>query len=139
MKILVLCTGNSCRSQMAEGFFKHFLDNSHEIYSAGLIPTGLNPLATEVMKEIGIDISSQHSKYLGEFLDKRFDYIITVCDNAAQNCPSFPGPAERIHWPFDDPVQASGTDDEILAEFRRVRDEIGNKIRKWLETEFSVG
>jgi len=138
MKILVLCTGNSCRSQMAEGFFRYYLDNSHEIYSAGLLPAGLNSHAVRVMNETGIDISLQRSKHLEEFLDKTFDYIITVCDNAAANCPSFPGHAQKLHWPFDDPVKATGTDEKILDEFRRVRDEIGNKIKFWIETEFPV-
>lgn len=138
MKILILCTGNSCRSQMAEGFFRHhFLsrgdtESAASVKSAGLEPHGVNPHAIKVMAEAGVDISEHTSNHLEEYLELDFDYVITVCDNAAANCPTFPGPAKRLHWPFDDPASATGTEDEILDEFRRVRDEIGRKIESWL-------
>ena len=133
MKILVLCTGNSCRSQMAEGFFRHYLPKSDTIRSAGITTHGVNPGAVKVMAEIGIDISGHTSNNLNEYIKDEFDYIITVCDNAANHCPVFPGAGQRLHWPFDDPAGAVGTDEEILDEFRRVRDEIGIKITAWLK------
>jgi len=129
LKVLVLCTGNSCRSQMAEGFLRQYLDESDTVFSAGLEAHGLNPRAVTAMKEIGIDISGHESSPLTKYLDKEFDYVITVCDNAARNCPSFPGQAVRLHWPFDDPASANGSDSEILAAFRRVRDEIWAKTK----------
>ena len=132
LNILVLCTGNSCRSQKAEGFLRHHLGKNHTVASAGLEPKGLNPFAVRVMGEIGIDISTHTSKHLREFLDREFDYVITVCDNAAARCPAFPGLARRLHWPFDDPAEATGTEDEVLAEFRRIRDEIEVKITEWV-------
>ena len=132
MRILVLCTGNSCRSQMAEGFFRKFGGDSLEIFSAGLEPRGVNPWAVRVMSETGIDISGHNSKHLNEFLSRQFDYVITVCDNAADRCPTFPGDAVRLHWPFDDPAAVTGSEAEILDEFRRVRDEIGQKVMQWL-------
>lgn len=138
MKILVLCTGNSCRSQMAEGFFRHYLikkgltQAAAAIRSAGLKPGGVNPHAIEVMAEMGIDISKHHSKNLNLFINEKFDYIITVCDNAAENCPAFPGDGLRFHWSFEDPAGAKGTEEEILDQFRRVRDEIDNRIKNWL-------
>ncbi|UCD64610.1 MAG: arsenate reductase ArsC [Candidatus Zixiibacteriota bacterium] len=138
MKILVLCTGNSCRSQMAEGFFKRYFEDAGDsesasaVRSAGLEPHGVNPNAVKVMNEIGIDISCHTSNHLSEYLDEQFDYVITVCDNAAANCPTFPGDTARLHWPLDDPAAATGTEDEILDEFRRVRDEIDGKIKAWL-------
>ncbi len=138
MKILVLCTGNSCRSQMAEGFFRYYLTKkgltqaAANVRSAGLKPKGVNPHAIEVMAEKGIDISKHHSKHLNLFINEKFDYIITVCDNAAENCPTFPGDGLRFHWSFEDPAGAKGTEEEILDQFRRVRDEIDNRIKHWL-------
>jgi len=132
LQILVLCTGNSCRSQMAEGFFRHYGNNSLEVSSAGLEPKGLNPKAVQVMKEIGIDISRHTSDHLSKYAGQSFDYVITVCDNAAKNCPVFPGQGKKLHWPFDDPAEAIGTDEQVLAVFRLVRDEIGSKIKIWL-------
>lgn len=129
IRILVLCTGNSCRSQMAEALFRHFGAGKVEAFSAGLKPKAVHPKAIQVMQELGIDISHQKSNHLSEFLSEQFDYVITVCDNAASNCPVFPGEAERLHWPFDDPDKATGSEDEILSEFRRVRDEIATRIR----------
>ena len=131
LQILVLCTGNSCRSQMAEGLLRRHIDESHVVASAGLEPKGVNPFAVSVMREIGIDISSHTSKHLREFLDKDFDYVITVCDNAAARCPTFPGQARRLHWPFDDPAEATGTEEQVIAEFRRIRDEIEVKVTAW--------
>ncbi len=130
MRVLVLCTGNSCRSQMAEGFFRKFGEGKVEVTSAGLEPTRVNPHAIKVMQEVGIDVSSHKSKHFDTFIGEEFDYVITVCDNAARNCPTFPGEGARLHWPFDDPT--TGADEEILNEFRRVRDEIGAKVVRWL-------
>jgi arsenate reductase (thioredoxin) len=123
--VLVLCTGNSCRSHLAEGVLRHAADDLFDVYSAGSKPTGyVHPMAIEVMKEIGIDISSHKSKHLNEFLDKKIDTVITVCGNADQACPMFPGQVNRYHWGFDDPAHATGSDEEIRAAFRRVRDQI---------------
>jgi arsenate reductase len=131
-RVLVLCTGNSCRSQMAEGFFRHFGAARIEAHSAGLKPQPVNPRTIQVMKEIGIDISTHTSKHLADYLTNEFDYVITVCDNADQNCPAFPGKAARLHWPFPDPAKATGADKEILKVFRTVRDEISRKVQWWL-------
>jgi arsenate reductase len=119
---------------MAEGFFRHFGGDGVEVYSAGLSPKGVHPLAIKVMAEIGIDISKQTSNNLDEYRSQKFDYLITVCDNAAANCPVFPGEGKRLHWPFDDPAVATGTEEEILAEFRRIRDQIGAAVRQFLES-----
>ena len=130
MKILVMCTGNSCRSQMAEGFLKSF-DSQLEVFSAGTKPASqVHPKAIQVMKERGIDLSSHHPKMVDQFLSESFDYVITVCDNAKETCPVFVGRVKhRLHIGFDDPAEARGTEEEILAEFRRVRDEIEHKFR----------
>jgi arsenate reductase (thioredoxin) len=124
-KILILCTGNSCRSQMAEGFLKSF-DNSLEVYSAGTNPARqVDPKAIQVLSELGIDIGKNHPKSVDQFLNQSFDYVITVCDNAKETCPVFLGSVKhRLHIGFQDPAEASGTDGEVLAVFRRVRDEI---------------
>jgi arsenate reductase len=123
--ILVLCTGNSCRSHLAEGFLRAAAGNHFEVASAGSKPAGyVHPLAIQVMQEVGIDISQHHSKHLSEFLDRNVETVITVCGNADQACPMFPGQANRYHWGFDDPAHATGSDEEKLAVFRRVRDEI---------------
>ena len=131
MKILILCTGNSCRSQMAEGFLKSF-DSSLTVYSAGTNPSEqVHPKAVQVMQEIGIDISAGHPKDVSEFLDQSFDFVITVCDNAKETCPVFAGKVkENLHIGFDDPADAEGTEVEILAVFQRVRDEIKIDFRK---------
>lgn len=128
-RVLILCTGNSARSQMAEGILRHIAGDKYEVTSAGTIASFVRPQAIAVMNEIGIDISDHRSKCLDEFLDQHFDYIITVCDNAKQTCPAFPGKAARIHWSFDDPAEAVGDDEQKLAVFRRVRDEILLRIR----------
>lgn len=131
MKILILCTGNSCRSQMAEGFLRH-LDSSLEVYSAGTRPANeVNPIAVKVMQEIGIDISKQFPKLVDRFINEEFDYVITVCDNAKETCPVFTGKVKnRLHIPFDDPADAVGSEEEVLAVYRRVRDEIKNEFSK---------
>jgi arsenate reductase len=123
--VLVLCTGNSCRSHLAEGILRAAAGDAFEVASAGSKPAGyVHPLAVEAMREIGIDISGHHSKHMNEFLGRKVDTVITVCGNADQACPGFPGQSARYHWPFDDPAHATGTDAEKLAVFRRVRDEI---------------
>lgn len=129
-KVLFLCTGNSCRSQMAEGLLRHIAQGEIEVFSAGTHPSGyVHPLAIQVMQEIGIDISHQKSKSVEEFLDQSFDYVITVCDSARQTCPHFPGQGKKIHWSFEDPAQAVGTHEEKVQAFRKVR----NQIQKALE------
>lgn len=123
--ILILCTGNSCRSQMAEGILRNAAADLFEIRSAGSNPAGLvQPKAIAVLKEIGIDISGHESKHMNDFLDQEVDTVITVCGNADQACPAFPGQVARYHWGFDDPTFAEGSDGEVMAEFRRVRDQI---------------
>lgn len=123
--ILVLCTGNSCRSHLAEGILRAALGSSYRVASAGSNPAGyVHPLAIKVMAEIGLDISDHHSKHLDEFLDGDVETVITVCGNAGQVCPVFPGQMNRHHWGFDDPAHATGSEDEQLLVFRRVRDEI---------------
>ncbi|MFO7851966.1 MAG: arsenate reductase ArsC [Bacteroidota bacterium] len=131
MKILVLCTGNSARSQMAEGFLRS-LDTSLEVYSAGTEPAGeVHPKAVSVMNEMGIDISQHKPKPVDIFLDDSFDYVITVCDDANENCPLFTGKVgQRLHRGFRDPAKASGTEEEILSVFREVRDQIKNEMQR---------
>ena len=123
--VLVLCTGNSCRSHLAEGILRAASKGRFRVASAGSKPAGyVHPLALQVMKEIGIDISAHHSKHLNEFLNEQVETVITVCGNADQACPMFPGQVNRHHWGFEDPAHAPGTEEEKLAVFRRVRDEI---------------
>lgn len=123
--ILVLCTGNSCRSHLAEGLLREAAGDLFEIASAGSKPAGyVHPLAIRAMAEVGLDISTHHSKHMSEFLDRPVETVITVCGNADQACPIFPGQVNRHHWPFDDPAHATGTEEEQLAVFRRVRNEI---------------
>jgi arsenate reductase len=121
-RVLILCTGNSARSQMAEGLLRHLAGDRYEVFSAGTRPVGLNPTAVKAMSEIGIDISGQRSKSVDEFVDQQFDYIITVCDNAKESCPIFPGIGRRIHQGFEDPAAAQPA--QQLEVFRRVRDQI---------------
>src|SRR2546423_295631 len=132
-RVLILCTGNSARSQMAEGLLKREGGDRFEVFSAGTEPSRVNPLAIEAMTEVGIDISGQRSKSVDEFSGQEFDYVITVCDRANRNCPVFPGRTERIHWSFDDPAAAVGERDERLSVFRRVRDEIKSRLRDFVE------
>ena len=133
--VLFLCTGNSARSQMAEGLLRELGGEGFDVESAGTAPAGLNPLATEVMREIGIDLSGQRSKSVADFLGKRFDHVITVCDRAKESCPIFPGAAKMLHWSFDDPAAAEGTEKERKLVFRRVRDEIRHRIERFLEAQ----
>jgi arsenate reductase len=134
--ILILCTGNSCRSQMAEGFLKSF-DSELEVFSAGTIPAEkVNPNSVIVMDEVDIDISSQYPQDVDEFIDQPFDYVITVCDNAKEVCPVFSGEVKRqVHLPFDDPADATGTELEILAVYRRVRNEIRESFSEFYKNE----
>lgn len=128
-RVLILCTGNSARSQMAEGLLRHLGGGRYEVFSAGTKPVGVNPLAIEAMREMGIDISTQHSKSVAEFAGQQFSTVITVCDNAAEQCPVFPGVPQRVHWSLPDPAAVSGTREEKLAAFRRVRDELEKRMR----------
>lgn len=123
-KILILCTGNSCRSQIAEAYLKIFTKDKADVFSAGIEAHGMNPYTIKTMSEDQIDISDQYSKTLDQFIAQHFDYIITVCDSAFENCPIFPGNADQIHKSFSDPAKAKGTEEEILFEFAKVRDEI---------------
>ena len=132
--MLFLCTGNSCRSQMAEGLLRSMARDRFESLSAGTSPQGLNPGAIAAMAEIGIDISSQKSDSVDAYVGAGIDTVITVCDRAARNCPVFPGDVKRIHWPFDDPASARGSEEERMAVFRRVRDEIAGALENWLAT-----
>ena len=132
-KILVLCTGNSCRSQVAEGYLRHFARNKAEIYSAGIETHGVNPKAIAIMKEDGIDISHHTSNNIEEYRNIDFDFVITVCDNAKERCPLFPGTAQKFHHNFPDPAKATGTEEEILKEFRKVREMIKDYSRKFVE------
>lgn len=137
-KILVVCTGNSCRSQMAEGFLKSF-DGNLDVYSAGTFPASMvHPRAVAVMREIGIDISGEHPKSIDQFLKQEFDYVITVCDHAKEVCPVFTGKVQqRLHIGFDDPSEVFGTEEHIMAEFRRVRDEIKKRFHEFYAKELS--
>lgn len=129
IRVLILCTGNSARSQMAEGLLRHDGGARFQVESAGVEPSSVRPEALEVMREIGLDISGHRSKSIDEFTGKEFDYVITVCDNANQRCPVFPGGVKRIHWSFEDPAAAIGNEIERLEVFRRVRDEIRERLR----------
>ena len=130
-KVLFLCTGNSARSQMAEGYLRHVANDKYEAVSAGIEPKGLNPLAVEVMREIGIDISGHRSKHVDEFTGQRFDYVLTVCDNARESCPIFPGQISTIHHSFDDPAALQGSEEKRLALFRRVRDQLREYLKSF--------
>jgi len=124
LKVLFLCTGNACRSQIAEGWARHLKSDVIEAYSAGIRPIGVSSKAIKVMAEAGVDISNQTSQHMLEFFDIEFDYVITLCDNARDNCPVFTGDAKVIHRPFKDPYFASGAEEEVVAVFRKSRDEI---------------
>ena len=133
-RVLFLCTGNSARSQMAEAFLRHLAGDRFEAHSAGLQPKGVNPFTVQVMSEAGIDISNQTSKGVDVYLGKQLMHIlITVCDHAEKNCPtSWPGITQRLHWSFEDPAAFEGSDEEKIAKFREVRDQIEQRIRAWL-------
>lgn len=123
-RVLILCTGNSARSQMAEGLLRYDAGDQFEVFSAGVEPTEVRPLAIAAMQEAGIDISGQRSKSVDEFTGQEFHYVVTVCDNANQQCPTFQGKTERIHWSIQDPAVAVGNEEERLRVFRRIRDEL---------------
>ena len=131
-RVLFLCTHNSARSQMAEGLLRHLSGDRVEAYSAGTEATLVRPLAIRVMDEVGVDISGQESKTLERYRGEHFDYVITVCDDANEACPFFPGARNRLHWSFEDPARAEGPEEERLAIFRRVRDEIREHIEREL-------
>jgi arsenate reductase (thioredoxin) len=132
-KILILCTGNSARSQMAEGLLQHICGDAYVVHSAGTHPSSVRPEAIKALDEIGIDISQNRSKSVDEFAGQEIDYVLTVCDNAKENCPYFPAKARLVHHAFDDPAAVEGDEEARLAAFRRVRDE----IRDYLSTEYS--
>ncbi|MBK9399702.1 MAG: arsenate reductase ArsC [Bacteroidetes bacterium] len=132
--ILVLCTGNSCRSQIAEGYLRHFAGDKANVYSAGIETHGVNPRAIAIMKEDGIDIAAHTSNHVDEYMNIDFDLILTVCDNAKENCPYFPSKAKRFHYNFPDPAKANGSEEEIMAEFRRVREMIKNYCSEFIAT-----
>ena len=136
-KLLVLCTGNSARSQMAEGLLRHEGGDRFEVYSAGTKPSRVRDEAVAVMKEIGIDISGQRSKSVDDFVGQDLDFVITVCSHAHQACPVFPGNVKRLHWPFDDPAVVQGSEDVRLAAFRKVRDQIHGRIIVFLNGDES--
>ena len=133
-RVLFLCTGNTARSQMAEAFLREYGGDRFEAYSAGLEPSVINPYIRRVMEEVGLDLSEQHSKDLAEYMGKvHFGYLITVCANAEKRCPSaFPGMGQRLHWPFEDPAAFVGSEEEKLAKFREVRDQVDRRIQEWL-------
>lgn len=128
-RVLIVCTGNSCRSQMAEGFIRHYGDEQFDVVSAGTRPSGLHPIAVQVMDEIGIDISRHKSKHVNEFFNQPFDYVITVCDHARKSCPFFPGKNVKLHWFFPDPPHHKDATKKVVKEFRKVRDLIHKKFK----------
>jgi arsenate reductase len=133
-KLLFLCTGNSARSQMAEAILRRQAGDRFEVFSAGLEPKGINPLTVKVLEEKGYDLTGQYSKSLDEYMGKaQFDYLITVCGNAEERCPFFPGMGTRLHWPFDDPAVVEGNDADKLKAFRNTRDAIETQILDWLK------
>ncbi|MDB5197504.1 MAG: protein tyrosine phosphatase [Flaviaesturariibacter sp.] len=132
--VLVLCTGNSCRSQIAEGYLKHFAGNAVTVYSAGIEVHGVNPRAVQTMAADGVDIWAQTSNHIDEYRAIPFDFIITVCDNALEHCPVFPTSAQKFHHNFPDPAKANGTEREVTAQFASVRDEIKDYCRQWVAT-----
>jgi len=132
-RVLFLCTGNSARSQMSEAFLRKYAGDQFEVHSAGLDPTAINPHTVKVLEEIGIDTSDQYAKSLATYLGKiHFSYVITVCSNAEERCPMFPGMGTRLHWPFEDPAAFEGSDAEKTEKFREMRDQIEEKIKSWL-------
>ena len=133
MRILILCTGNSARSQMAEGLLRHDGGPQYEVFSAGTQPSYVRPEAIQVMREAGIDISGHRSKSVEEFAGQHFDYVITVCDNAKESCPIFPATTKRIHWSLEDPAAVKGSEEQRLAEFRRIRDQLRTHLRQFAQ------
>jgi len=135
IRVLFLCTGNSARSQMAEALLRSFGGNDFEVFSAGTEPKGLHPMTIQIMQEQGIDVSSHVSKHLDKYLGDAFDYIITVCDRANDNCPTFPGDVERIHWRFDDPAIDAGSPEAQHRLFKRIAGEISERVRVWVTVQ----
>ncbi len=131
-RVLILCTGNSARSQMAEGLLRHMAGDRLEVHSAGTRPGSVRPEAIAVLAELGIDIRGHWSKHVDEFAGQPFDYVITVCDHADQSCPVFPGQTRRIHWSFEDPATAAGDQPHRLSEFRRIRDQISQRLSQFV-------
>ena len=136
-KILVLCTGNSCRSQIAEGYLRHLAQDKAKVYSAGVETHGVNPRAIETMAEDGIDISKHTSNNMDEYRDINFDFVITVCDNAKERCPFFPSLAKKFHHNFPDPAKAAGSEEEIKEQFRDVRQQIKDYSEDFIKTNLS--
>ncbi|CAN5614197.1 arsenate reductase ArsC [soil metagenome] len=132
LRVLFLCTHNSARSQMAEALLRHHGADTVEVYSAGTEPGQVHPLAVRAMAESGIDISGAESKSLDQFVDQKFDYVITVCDRANESCPVFLGDPNRIHWSFEDPSAATGTDDQRLEAFQTIRNLLNMRLQNWL-------
>ncbi len=132
IRVLFVCTHNSARSQMAEGLLRFLGKDRFDVLSAGTAPGNVNPLAVRAMNEIGIDISAATSKHIDQFVGQDFAYVITVCDQANESCPIFPGDTKRIHWSFPDPSAATGSEEERMAAFRRVRDELRGRLRSWI-------
>lgn len=137
MSALFICTKNSCRSQMAEAFLRHQASDKFDVFSAGLEAAKVDPLAIKVMEEIGMDMTNQESKNLNVYFNQRFSYLITVCDKANKQCPIFPGVSIRENWPFDDPAASTGTEEERLVIYRKVRDEIKGRIEQFLAEEIN--
>ena len=137
-RVLIVCTGNSARSQMAEGLLRHEAGDRFEVFSAGTHPSHVRPEAIAVLNEIGIDISQHRSKSVDEFIGQPLDFVITVCNSAKETCPVFPGDAKRLHWPFKDPAAVEGKESERLATFRRIRDQIHGRIMVFLDGNESV-
>jgi arsenate reductase len=135
-RVLFICTGNSARSQMAEGLLRHFAGDQFEVYSAGLEPQAINPFAIRVMQEIGLDISGQRSKSVVEYLGRiHMGIVITVCSKAEANCPIFPFTSVRLYWPFEDPADFTGAEDETLQKFRATRDQVSERLQAWLREQ----
>ena len=135
-KVLILCTGNSCRSQMAEGWLRYFTKEKVNVYSAGTHPEGVNPFAIQAMKAVGIDISHHTSNKIDDYMDINFDFVITVCDNARERCPYFPNTATKLHHSFADPVNATGTDSDQLKVYIEVRDQLKDYFKQFSKQNF---
>jgi len=136
-KVLILCTGNSCRSQMAEGWLRYFAGDMVQVYSAGTHPEGVNPLAIHAMKTAGVDVSHHTSNNIDDYMDINFDFVITVCDNAKERCPYFPTTAKKQHHSLEDPANATGTDVEQLLVYRQVRDQIKDYMKEFAENNLN--
>lgn len=134
-KVIFICTGNSCRSQIAEGILRNIAGDIFYVFSAGLKPSFVNPDAIKVMNELDIDISNHTSDDVNKYISDEFDYIITVCDNAKESCPVFPGKGKRIHWSFKDPADAVGSNEDVLDEFRKVRDQIKSTLEQFINEQ----